>query len=1082
MKHRWTTSLSLILTRGLSTLFSLSPDHLPSRRGGHPSRSPASAAGRPAGLARLAGARRGLVRSARVLAAVAWLSLLGALALPTPAQAQTTGICDRTQQVQNEILMQLSAVSDCAAVTDADLASVTLLVLESKSITSLKAGDFDGLTAVTAIVLTDNQLGALPANLFSGLTSLTNLSLDSSGVTSLHADTFSGLTAVAQINLTDNQLGALPANLFSGLTSLTNLEMGNSGAGITLLPAGVFFGLSELEYLNLSGNGFPSLPAGVFSGLSKLETLLLSDTQLASLPAGVFSGLTALEQLYLNNSQLTSLPAGVFSGLTALRILDLRGNPTTPMPLTVTLEKVGTDRVRAKVLAGAPFAVDIPVTLVGGTLAGGATKLGVKAGSVEGFTVPVTRTAGTAAAVTVDVDLNTQPTLPTGHRGYAFARASSGLPATILPDATMPPTVESVAVKSAPQSGDTYGWGETIVFTLTFSEKVRVTGQPQPTLAFDLGGSTREARYAGITDTDVDRDPRPRPRPEGVKVHFAYTVQPGDRDINGIQVGALARAIELGGARIQSAADRVDADGHQVDGVDADLAHAALGRLPGHKVDGGTAQPPAGSGITIIDTHGHPLANHRLTIREGTRGRYGLKLNTRPTHTVRVAAIASDGDPDLQVLPTAEATKAITPDEWETPFYMELRAAIDDDDENGERVFLNRAYSTDPAYHDLILPDVVVVEAERRIADDEETMASSSAQAEAADEEEETAPAEGPALTARFADVPSGHDGARAFTLRIAFSEAIAIGYEAFRDHSVGVSGGAVTKARRVDKRRDLWEITVKPASDAAVSVSLSPPPACDETGAICTGDGRPLSVSIATIVLGPAQEAEEPEEEQPEESQQPEEEQPEEEQPEEEEQPQEPPPAPQNLTGVANSDGSITLSWDAPDDDTITGYQILRRRPYFGEDELLTYVADTGSTATSYTDTEATPKVRHVYRVKAINPAGVGHRSNSISVTAAAAKVVAASSGLAPNFPNPFNSRTLIPYRLATPGAVRLEIYNLLGQPLRTLVDQYQDAGFYKVRWDARDRRGAMVSAGMYLVRLHYPGGVQTKRLLYLK
>ena len=340
-------------------------------------------------------------------------------------------------------------------------------------------------------------------------------------------------------------------------------------------------------------------------------------------------------------------------------------------------------------------------------------------------------------------------------------------------------------------------------------------------------------------------------------------------------------------------------------------------------------------------------------------------------------------------------------------------------------------------------------------------------------------------LTAAFEGLPATHDGETAFTFRIAFSEAIVIGYEVFRDHSVGVSGGEVTKARRVDKRRDLWKITVEPASDAAVSVSLSPPQACDETGAICTGDGRPLSVSIAAIVLGP-QEAEEPEEEQPEEEQpeeqQPEEEeQPEEEQPEEEEQPQEP-PAPPNLTGVANSDGSITLSWDAPDDDTITGYQILRRRPTLGEDELLIYVADTGSAATSYTDTEATPKVRHAYRVKAINPAGVGKRSNYVNVTAAAAKVVAASSGLAPNFPNPFNSRTLIPYRLATPGAVRLEIYNLLGQPLRTLVDQYQDAGFYKVRWDARDRRGALVSAGMYLVRLHYPGGVQTKRLLYLK
>ena len=99
------------------------------------------------------------------------------------------------------------------------------------------------------------------------------------------------------------------------------------------------------------------------------------------------------------------------------------------------------------------------------------------------------------------------------------------------------------------------------------------------------------------------------------------------------------------------------------------------------------------------------------------------------------------------------------------------------------------------------------------------------------------------------------------------------------------------------------------------------------------------------------------------------------------------------------------------------------------------------------------------------------------------AAKVVApATSGLAPNFPNPFNRRTLIPYRLATSGAVRLAIYNLLGQPVRTLVNQDQDAGFYTVRWDARDAAARRVSSGVYFLRLHYPGGVQTRRMLYLE
>ena len=63
---------------------------LPPRRGGRPSSRTCSAAGRRAGLARLAGARRGLVGSARALAAAALLALFGALALPATAQAQTT--------------------------------------------------------------------------------------------------------------------------------------------------------------------------------------------------------------------------------------------------------------------------------------------------------------------------------------------------------------------------------------------------------------------------------------------------------------------------------------------------------------------------------------------------------------------------------------------------------------------------------------------------------------------------------------------------------------------------------------------------------------------------------------------------------------------------------------------------------------------------------------------------------------------------------------------------------------------------------------------------------------------------------
>ena len=66
-----------------------------------------------------------------------------------------------------------------------------------------------------------------------------------------------------------------------------------------------------------------------------------------------------------------------------------------------------------------------------------------------------------------------------------------------------------------------------------------------------------------------------------------------------------------------------------------------------------------------------------------------------------------------------------------------------------------------------------------------------------------------------------------------------------------------------------------------------------------------------------------------------------------------------------------MTLTWNAPDDDSVTGYQILRRRPHEGEKTLLVYVEDTGSTETTWTDRDVTIGTQHVYRMKAINAAG---------------------------------------------------------------------------------------------------------------
>ena len=116
-----------------------------------------------------------------------------------------------------------------------------------------------------------------------------------------------------------------------------------------------------------------------------------------------------------------------------------------------------------------------------------------------------------------------------------------------------------------------------------------------------------------------------------------------------------------------------------------------------------------------------------------------------------------------------------------------------------------------------------------------------------------TLPDSSPTLTGELRDAPLAHNGVDAFTFRASFSEPIAIGYKTFRDHSFDVTGGSVTRARRVNRRSDLWEITVKPSAATAVSVALASDRACDERGAICTKDGRPLTDGpLELIVAGP--------------------------------------------------------------------------------------------------------------------------------------------------------------------------------------------------------------------------------------
>ena len=78
-------------------------------------------------------------------------------------------------------------------------------------------------------------------------------------------------------------------------------------------------------------------------------------------------------------------------------------------------------------------------------------------------------------------------------------------------------------------------------------------------------------------------------------------------------------------------------------------------------------------------------------------------------------------------------------------------------------------------------------------------------------------------------------------------------GYKTLRDDSLEVTNGSATKAKRVNGQSDLWEITVKPDSDADVTVVLPITEGCGSDGAVCTRDGTELSNRSELTVPGPA-------------------------------------------------------------------------------------------------------------------------------------------------------------------------------------------------------------------------------------
>ena len=171
--------------------------------------------------------------------------------------------------------------------------------------------------------------------------------------------------------------------------------------------------------------------------------------------------------------------------------------------------------------------------------------------------------------------------------------------------------------------------------------------------------------------------------------------------------------------------------------------------------------------------------------------------------------------------------------------------------------------------------------------------------------------------------------------------------------------------------------------------------------------------------------------------------------------------------------------------------FEIWRRADYEEEFSLL---ATLGADTTLYEDWGVGSGTVYEYYAKSVYEPGGPENTSPPSDTVSAEPTgepdaVAGENGLpteyglSQNFPNPFNPTTQINYQLPEPAQVKIDIYNMLGQQIRTLVNTHQDANYYTIEWDGTNDLGQTVGSGVYFY--HIRAGKQfqeTRKMILLR
>ncbi|MCK4661759.1 MAG: T9SS type A sorting domain-containing protein, partial [Bacteroidales bacterium] len=154
-----------------------------------------------------------------------------------------------------------------------------------------------------------------------------------------------------------------------------------------------------------------------------------------------------------------------------------------------------------------------------------------------------------------------------------------------------------------------------------------------------------------------------------------------------------------------------------------------------------------------------------------------------------------------------------------------------------------------------------------------------------------------------------------------------------------------------------------------------------------------------------------------------------------------------------------------------VLAYKVYRDSGFIAQIDTETYtdsiVAGTYTyyVTAMYTDNESVPSNEVVVEVTGIDNPFVSQKN--VSVT---------------NYPNPFNSETTISYIISVSSNVIIEIYNIQGKKIKTLVNKYKVSGNHSVVWNGNDYNGKIVSSGIYYCRLRAVNSLITKKMIIIQ